>query len=312
MIVKETNRIDPTRSIFSMFGKNEPTATASLAYVLARFPEVLNRVVHLVIPRVRIDVESVEIHKERHEKSSGRTDIEIVGGNLHVIFEGKLGSGIPSYDQVAQYVQSRLSGSQRYKRLVFLVNNRRQASDSIAEYQVKDPSLKGLLATLTWADVQSAVTQSMKKDSSTHQFLLYEFWNYLKTEVKMKSFEEEVMIVGINDHFKYDKNAYPAVVGMTSAQAAFKKQLYEGGNRLKPVLYLAFKYQGKLKHFARVQKQELVNKSMVFHLEQLLELPVERAVPFAFRQGMQYSSFQKLLNPELKEFRSIIERETWE
>ncbi len=99
MIVKEKNRYEPTKSIFAVFGEKEPNATAALAYIIAKFPNVAKQIVHLVVPRISINFEELEVNKERYKKSSGRTDIEIVGDKIHLIFEGKIGSGIPTIEQ---------------------------------------------------------------------------------------------------------------------------------------------------------------------------------------------------------------------
>lgn len=310
MIVKERNRFEPTKSIFAVFGEKEPNATAALAYIIAKFPTVAKQIIHLVIPRISIDFEETEINKERYKKSSGRTDIEIVGEKIHLIFEGKIGIGIPTIEQTTRYVNDRFTGKQRFKKLIFLVNNKEQAEQALKTYESKNKKLSGYLDVLSWADIQSVITRTMRGEQTPHGLLLYEFWNYLKAEVKMKSFEKEVMIVLIKDNFRYDDKLYYPIRGLTSAEAVFDKQIYEGGeSRVKPILYLAFKYKGGLKHIARVKKQELVNKSMVFHLDKVLELPIERKVPFAFRQGIQYSSFQRLLDSNRKDFRSIIERD---
>ncbi len=310
MIVKEKNRYEPTKSIFAVFGEKEPNATAALAYIIAKFPNVAKQIVHLVVPRISINFEELEVNKERYKKSSGRTDIEIVGDKIHLIFEGKIGSGIPTIEQTNKYVNDRFTGKQRYKKLIFLVNNKEQAEQAVKNYELKNKKLSGYLDVISWADIQSVITTTMRGEQTPHSLLLYEFWNYLKAEVKMKSFEKEVMIVLIKDDFRYDDKAYKPIQRLTSAEAVFNKQTYEGGkSRVKPILYLAFKYKGGIKHIARVNKQELVNKSMVFHLDKVLELPFERKIPFAYRQGIQYSSFQRLLDSNRKDFRSIIERD---
>ena len=188
MIIKESNRMTTTRSLFSVFGNSEPTATASLAYIVARFPEVAGAIIHRIVPRIRVKFEELQIDKERFERSSGRTDVEIRGKSLHMILEGKIGSVVPPFEQVISYVKSRLNGHQQYKKLVFLVNNVREAKTAVKTYQDRDARCKGKLATLSWAEIQKEIARVIRKGLNPNDFLLHEFWNYLNREVRMKSF----------------------------------------------------------------------------------------------------------------------------
>ena len=313
IIVKQCGDIFPAEPIYRLFGNNETVLTNLLSYLLSVNSTFCFEVLRPFIDSRRTYVfNDVEICRQRNASgicSGGKTDIEIINRyNFHIIFEAKINNGIPSLQQCTRYVKRfKKSSRTETQKLVFLVNDKDEGQRKRNEYVKAVPELDGYLEVLDWGSIQNIILRLLVLGSLREEKDYFiDFWNFMKRSYYMKSFEQEVMIVGINDTFKYSSKVLSEISGKSSKEAVFRRRIYaSNGAKIKTVLYLAFRC-GKLSHFARVKEQKMRNGYMLFFLDKILELPVKRNVPYAYRQGIQHTTIQRLLDPDIEDFKGLI------
>jgi len=316
VIIKKAGDSYPSETIFRLFGNNEPVLTNVLAYLLAINNTFCFEVIRPFIPKKTcLLFNDLEISRQcmaSNTTSKARTDIEIVNPwNFHIIFEAKIGDTIPSFKQCRAYVDRfRRCRRKEAHKLILLVNDSRKGERARGSYVKRMPSLAGYIEILTWGEIKEIVLNLLKKGAFHSKYSVYfeDFLNFINRSYYMKSFAQEVMIVQVKDDWQYKSDAPPKLVGVTSSKAVFEKKMYAvKGAKIKSVLYLAFRYHGKLSHFARVREDQLYNDYMIFYLDKPLELQIKRLVPFCFRTSVQHSTIQKLLDPAITEFKDLIE-----
>jgi len=313
--LKKTGSPCPGISIFSLFGNSEPVATNILAYLLycseVFFYDLLRSLKNKPSQPDFKNTQILREHIPSSQSTKDRTDIELVAENkLHIIFEAKMGNNIPSKRQCEKYIARLLRNQPSvFVSLVLLVNDSKSCDKEIQRYSQDKAFRRDIIQLLEWSTVKTVLLQVIKKNiPGACQPYLIEFWKFLERDYYMRSYQQEIMIVGINNHFTYKQGSYPPLVGKNSEEGVRKLNIYEGGKgKMKSVIYIAFRLNGKLQFFAKVKEQQPINNQMVFFLEEIIELPIVRKVPYGYRQGVQHTTFQKLLDPKIKDFKGLIE-----
>jgi hypothetical protein len=309
--LKLAGDMHPEISVFTLFGNNEPVATSLLSYLLSCsesfFLELLRSLTekprHLKFKETKI----LREHISSSRSSKDRTDIELVSDNhFHIIFEAKIGNNIPSKQQCINYL-TRLNSSV-FVSLVLLVNDRESCLRQVREYDQDTSFLSERIQVLDWSTVRNIILRLVKQNTLGEvQPYFIEFWNFLERDYYMHSYQQEIMIVGIKNSFIYGAGSYSDLIGKTSEAGVFELNLYEGaGDKIKSVIYLAFRLNGMLQFISRVRQQKYLNNRMVFFLDKVITLPVVRKVPYAYRQGIQHTTFQRLLDPDIKDFKGLL------
>lgn len=315
MLLKKSESSLPQIGIFKLFGDNEVILTALLSYLLSIDETFCFEVCKPFIGKAKFEFLNLEISREvvrKENKNKDRTDIEVKQNeDFAIIFEAKIDNFLPSKRQIDAYIERLQEYSAGNKKLVLLVGSAELMNKAIRNYYSENDETKNKIEILEWAQINSIVLNHLKKFRPINRTYFTDFLNFINQDYYMKSYQEEVMIIGINERFRYDENAYEAIRGLTSANAVFEKRLYQASeNKLKYVLYLAFRYNGKLSHFAKVGRQEYIGEQnlMIFHLDKILQIPehLTRKVSYGYRQGIHHSSIQKIFDPELIEFKELL------
>lgn len=315
MILKKSKSRIPQVGIFKLFGDNEVVLTALLGYLLAINEAFCFEICKPYIGKAKFDFSNVEIAREvirKDNKRKDRTDIEIKQNeDFAIIFEAKINISLPNKVQIDTYLNRLEEYSANNKKLVLLVGNADLMNKALKNYYFEDTEIKNNIEILDWSQINSIVLNFLKKYKPINRTYFTDFLNFINQDYYMKSYQEEVMIIGINEKFRYDEKAYEPIRGSTSANAVFEKRLYQASeNKLKYVLYLAFRYNGKLSHFSKVARQEYIGDQnlMIFHLDKIIKIPdnLTRKVPFGYHEGIQHTTIQKVFDPDLVEFKELI------
>ncbi len=314
--LKSSGDTHPEISVFTLFGNKEPVATSLLAYLLACNESFFIELLRSLPKKPRNpDFSRTMILREHISpsiSSKDRTDIEIISdGHFHIIFEAKIGNSIPSKQQCNNYLVRLNQATSPFVSLVLLVNDSESCLRQLEEYAQDKSFPSDRIQILEWSRVRNILLRLIKKNAlGDDQTYFIEFWNFLERDYYMPSYQQEIMIVGINRRFKYGSGSYAPLIGTTSEAGVFELGIYEGTeNKIKSVIYLAFRLDGIIQYFSKVRQQKYLNMRMIFFLEKVIELPIKRKVPYAFRQGIQHTTFQRLLDPDITEFRGLLLRE---
>ncbi len=243
-------------SPFGLIGNDENALTYALAYTFQQCPQLLQWFLkQLDIPGVhRSQLRNARIDLQRHSSQgpqAGITDIEIhLPGHFHVIVEAKIGLSVPSVQQCTKYLPRLRKTNETQQRIVALV----QSPDEhfVSAYAQEKPALRGLLRCFNWSRLIPLCIRMMlsQKLDDTAKSWVRVFYRFLDEEYTMKAFTTEVWILAINTEplWKGGKSHWD-----------IHKHYHVWWDYKEPSvrpLYLEFRFDGKLKHVARVIRIE--------------------------------------------------------
>lgn len=238
-------------TIFELLGSDENDITYSIGWALSQSPEFLQALVKRVLP----DLKKTDIHQVRlqdYHENHGITDIEIIGSDVHVIFEAKRGWAFPSQDQLDKYA-NRLRSSQFQHRLLVVMA---ESSHEYAEKHLPKKAGEFPISYLNWKDIEGL--SRISRGSHVEKRLLCELRVYLRRIINMQNhLSNMVYVLSLGaDTPNWSKISWRDIVNKKHHYFhPFDKHWPKA-----PPNYLGFRYDGKLQSIHHVDSWKLVEE----------------------------------------------------
>lgn len=240
------------RTVFDLRGHNETSTTAALGYVLSRCAGLTQQVLDCVVHNKLVTASNIKL--EVREDGRGRTDLEVVGPDLHVIIEAKVGWHVPTQRQLENYAR-RLERKRTKHRCVVALSNTAQA----AARDVLPKRLRGVsVRHLGWREITSLADASARKARGVERHLLREFVTYLEQTVMSSSKPSDfAYVVSLGSGVSQDW-------GLAWIAAVTEERMYfhpvGHGYPHEPPAYMGFRYRGRLQAIHRVLESRVVTR----------------------------------------------------
>ena len=214
------------------------------------------------------NLQPARVFYQRHgeDRKAGITDIEIeIPGRIHVIIEAKIRAAFPDFKQCQKYL-GRFNTATPQKRLSLLID----AADIgiIDEYRARNPSFKGLLVPLLWANIYDDAQLILRRSrDSVERYLLSELCSFIEEEYYMRSFEEEVWVVPLGI-----KPLWQGGLSFYDIPLQHKIYFHPTRRSRRKAIYFAPRAFGRVQHVQRILKIEY-NKTPQQYISQLSKMP---------------------------------------
>jgi hypothetical protein len=162
------------QNVFSLLGSNENDMTFSLGWALAQCPRFLDAFVASIAPKAKADQPWL-INLQEHVRDGGYTDIEIIGGDCHIIVEAKRRWALPSLHQLERYA-SRFRSKVADEHFV-VISERGHES---ARHQLPSEVCGHPLNFVAWGDIWRLANKCVYGGNHREKWLLKEFITYLR------------------------------------------------------------------------------------------------------------------------------------
>lgn len=255
-------------SIFHLRGFKETHMTDSLAFVLSRVPALHNAILKCSGSQVVV-CDADEMFVQRSSLGKGRTDIELLGADYHVICEAKRGLRLPSSRQLRRYENSLIKEGKPTQELLVLTDS----DPGYARSQLNGYCMKVPLRFLSWRQVHDAAVSLAAASEGAARLWLDELLGYLREHLRRVERLGMVRIVTLNRS--------PRPGRAHSSVELLKQHRYihpiRRGYPSHPAPMLGFRYDGHLQHVFPVLATTLVET-----------LPAEFATPDAGDTGRHF------------------------
>ncbi len=240
-------------SIFELLGNKENDITASIGWALSQSPSFRAALVRRVFPKLASStIDSILL--QNYGDSTGITDVEIIGTEIHVIIEAKRGWNLPGKYQLGKYAKKLRKSERRHRALVVMA----ACSDEWARLS----GLPGIVddfkvVYLSW-EVVFDICSRVSGCTNVEKRLLTDLRTYLRRIVSMQNQESNwVYVIALGNEMK-------PWCGMTWRDYVLKNRLFfqlkestAHWPKEDPPNYLGFRYDGKLS-IHHVEKYEIV------------------------------------------------------
>lgn len=257
------------KSVFHLRGFKEVHMTDSLAFVLFRVPRLLDALLEISGAQGNASGDR-GLFVQRPSPDSGRTDIELLGPECHIICEAKRGTRLPSRRQLTKYAQ-RLHKQGRATRELLVL------SDSEPGYAREELSSYGLdvsVLFLSWRQVHDTATRLAGSAGDRERVWLDELVSYLSEHLERIERPGFVRIVPLNRR--------PIPGRALSSIELLQQQLryvhpVGNGYPTQPARLLGFRYDGYLQAVHQV-----------LDVKKVSQLPADLAAPGASSSGSHF------------------------
>ncbi len=253
-------------SIFDIAGSKETGLAQSFGVIIRKDKTLLNKLIELIIsPKfLRLSNSNFRNTNFYFEKSSleGRTDIEIVNEQIHIIIESKIGTSFVKFEQANKYCDRLNKSTSECKCFVILTEiGNIDVNDKLKK---RHPNINFKI--LSWNNILELLQsrRNIKVDLSK------EFEQYILETQKMKIFDIDVWAVVVrdkqlknfdkNDFYINDKRHSPIFIGKREWDVNRKRVVI---NEIRPVVKI---------HDADSEKGRKNNGCYVYELGSPLKL----------------------------------------
>lgn len=237
-------------TVFDLLGRREPDLTAALGWTLANS----NRLLGLVLDKLGVVASSddVALHLEVAD-DRGRTDIELVTPDAHVIFEAKQGWIVPGDVQLGSYAPrfARYDTQAITTGLVTL-------SDSTPEWarEVLKPDIDGTPVThWSWDDIRDLIRRAATAARGIERVWLNQLEDYMGAATSRRSVTDSLAYcVVLNAEMFGDRTFLDYV----REDRVYFHPIARGGWPTVPPNFLAFRWDNAVRQVNRVVDYEIV------------------------------------------------------
>ena len=233
-------------NIFQLLGTLENDITKSIAWVLAKCPSFLKKVIFDVIG-IDVEPEKVRIGYQEFEKDKGITDLEITDGeSFYIIIEAKRGWILPGAEQLSLYSERKaiMQSGVKHKAIVSMS----ECSQEYAKSYLPFHEVNGIpIKHISWSRLYELANESRISSSIAQRNLLKELMEYLGGIMTMQSKDSNwvyVVSVGTGN----PDNCCLSWIDFVEKYGRYFHPI--GGGRSgwpkTPPNYIAFRYYGQL------------------------------------------------------------------
>ena len=241
-------------SVFHLLGEYENDITYSVAWALANSRAFLDEFLKETLG-LGVDLETVVIRLQDHEKQAGITDIEIESpGIFFLIIEAKRGWTTPSLKQLTTYALR--ESFRRDMKTVRRIIPMSACGKEHALHTLGCSEIEGVaVCPMSWKDLAKLAARSQRNASHAEKRLLGELLTYLRGIMTLQNLESNwVYVVSLG-------SGIPKGWGISWINIVEKRLKYFhalGGRWPKePPNYIAFRYRGKLQSIHHIQSAEV-------------------------------------------------------
>jgi len=247
----------PVQTVFDLLGSKEDDITYSVGWGLAQ-SEAFTRA---VLAEVYGDAEQGEITAIRLQESehgTGRTDVEIETGRLHLIVEAKRGWNLPLPAQLQQYADRLNASDERWGRIAVVS----ECAPYYQPAQALPNSIDGIpVAHMPWGRIAELATSTAAASRShAEKRLLAELTSYLKGLMTMQNVTSNLVYVVVlgQDPLRWSSLTFKDTV----AERGFYYHPVGGTNGWPrtPPNYIGFRFDGRLQQIRHVEHYEVVTR----------------------------------------------------
>jgi hypothetical protein len=239
-------------SIFELLGSKEDDVTYSVGWAFANCPEFLRRFTLLHFPDL-VEVDSdASIYLQHIRQEGGRTDIEIVSSQYHIIIEAKRGWNFPSDTQLEKYTPRFRQGNVNTVLSVLT-----EASPDYASQHLPQQVNGVRVQYASWKQIAQLATQSIPSSSHAEKRLLRELINYFGRLITMQNHESNRVYVVSLGSGKPDW-ATISWRDIVNTHGRYFHPIGVNGWPKEPPNYVAFRYGGELHSIHHVDSYEVV------------------------------------------------------
>lgn len=234
-------------SVFDLLGMDENDLTAALGFTLARSPELLRRMIELLLPGAGGDV---TVRMETRD-DLGRTDLELQSGTQLAVIEAKRGWILPSYAQLAAYAPRVISTGSG------VLATLSQASLDWAA-QLLPTQVHGVpVRHVPWAAVRVELEAARTCCRGEQRHWLDELHTYLRRAVRVRQPEDSwtycVVVSAQRPGGGGDRTFRDFV-----AEGVYFHPFGSGGWPKKPPNFMAFRWRNQVQRVHRVAQAEVL------------------------------------------------------
>lgn len=178
----------PITSVFELLGTKENDITYSVGWALAQSPTFRRGLLAAVFPGFG-DLNVREIKLQHRGGKDGITDIELIGDDVHAIFEAKRGWEVPSEQQLTKYAARLSNQSPQHRRLIALSECTSQYAGTILPRSVMGISVSHM----RWHDIEKIAR--IRTGTHAEKRLMQELRTYIGRIVKMQDQQSNLVYV---------------------------------------------------------------------------------------------------------------------
>ena len=271
-------------SVFDIAGSDENALSRVFGAIIREDRKILEYLLKIILnKKIPISKElfsTTQFYFEKHGKE-GRTDIEIVNDDLHLIIESKIGNNKAAVKQAAKYCKERLSGTPSKKKVkifIFLTEVGNIEPEEIKE--LKNKFKKISFGNLSWKETLEIIQK--RKNISIN--LVNEYENYLLGGLSMKIHDIDLWAVRVkeqqeenfdkHDFYRTKRKHMPFMIGKRKKDTSLGKVVIK---TIKPVLMRLDPGSEEIKKYTSNKKYEVKKSEYVYILgrELKLETPIK-------------------------------------
>lgn len=253
-------------TVFNLIGSQENDITKSIAWAFAKCPRLLEKVLEFLI-HINVDMDDVIIRYQEFEKDKGITDLEITDNqNFYIIIEAKRGWILPKEKQIKLYSE-RTDFADSPAKIKAIVS----MSECTEEYaKNKLPTIPGTTVLhLPWIVICNMAGELRSKTTGAQNYILRELEGYIKGMMTTQNKDTSwvyVVSLGMNAAEITTSKKKKKAAGITYVDIVKKYHKYccpvgggKGGWPREPLVYIAFRYDGKLQSIHHIEKYTITD-----------------------------------------------------
>ena len=191
----------PVQSIFRLAGSDEDALTYALGFLLSHDGALCSKLLKLLGIRNRRGLkDGYLVHlQEVTGKGFGRRDIVIEYGKTRIVLEAKIGTALPTVDQITKYATESCLWKQYDKRWVVALTQVEMAAEGQNEIRSQLSSEQIRFKNLQWHEIiELALNHKPSNGSETSRFLFNEFNRFIRGDYHMGYHDAEIHIQDVN------------------------------------------------------------------------------------------------------------------
>ncbi len=189
------------QSIFRLVGSDEDALTYALGYLLAHDVALCSKLLKLLGIRSRRGLkDGYLVHlQEVTGKGFGRRDIVIEYGKTRIVLEAKIGTALPTVDQITKYATESCLWKQYDKRWVVALTQVKMSEATHEEILSRLRGKRICFKNVQWHEViKLALNHKPSDGSEVSRFLYNEFNRFIKGGYDMGYHDAEIHIQDVN------------------------------------------------------------------------------------------------------------------
>ncbi|MGW5219907.1 hypothetical protein ACWEQA_18740 [Nocardia sp. NPDC004085] len=233
-------------SVFDLLGRSEVNLTAALGWTLSCSPHLLAS----ILERLGVVAPEVPLVAVETLDELGRTDIEITGNSVKVIFEAKQGWLVPGEDQLSRY-RGRFGGFEDGLLVSLSDSSERWAVNQLPS-EVDGIQVKHL----PWDVVRDTVKATMARSRGRERIWLEQLGTYMGRATSKIAYDDQWVFCVVASDTLFGGRSFKDYV--VNERAYFHPY---GGNNTWPKAapnFLCFRWAGRVQQVNRVTSFEIV------------------------------------------------------